>query len=71
MPLWPYGDRMTALPERARVALAEVLDRNDPALRAAFAVVERECLEHDGNQGQAHSRNVINGWADQLRLLRG
>jgi len=40
-------------------------------VRAAYSVVERECLAWDERHGGHDLHELVEGWGDELALLRG
>jgi hypothetical protein len=69
---------MNGLPDAARRALEELLtqveaglDGDVGAVRAAYAVVEREALAYDARTGGTSCREVIEGWGSELAVLGG
>ena len=56
--------------ERMLPQVEAVLDGDADAVRAAYAVVERECLAWDERHGGHDLRELIEGWGDELALLR-
>ena len=57
--------------ERLLPQVEAVLDGDADAVRAAYAVVERECLAWDERHGGHDLHELIEGWGDELAVLRG
>lgn len=50
--------------------LTATLEGDPNAIRAAFERVEQRCWEFDAKRGEPRLRRVIEGWGDELDLLR-
>jgi predicted nucleotidyltransferase len=57
--------------ERLLPQVEAVLDGDADAVRAAYAVVERECLAWDERHGGHDLQELIEGWGAELAVLRG
>ena len=72
---WELREHPLSVPEwsaeRLLPQVEAVLDGDADAVRAAYAVVERECLVWDERHGGHDLHEVIEGWGDELSLLRG
>lgn len=72
---WALREHPLSVPEwsaeRLLPQVEAVLDGDAYAVRAAYAVVERECLAWDERHGGHDLRDLIEGWGDELGLLRG
>lgn len=62
LPDWP-GDILLRLLERK-------LDGDPTAIRETFARVEACCGAYDTANGHTRTRQIIEGWGDELRVLR-
>lgn len=72
---WELGEHPLAVPEwsaeRLMPQLDEILDGDPVSVRAAVAVVERECRAFDERRGGTTLGDVIDAWGDELAVLRG
>jgi len=72
---WALREHPLSVPEwsaeRLLPQVEAVLDGAADAVRAAYAVVERECLAWDERHGGHDLHELIEGWGDELALLRG
>ena len=72
---WELREHPLSVPEwsaeRLLPQVEAVLDGDADAVRAAYAVVERECLAWDERHGGHDLHELIEGWGDELALLRG
>jgi hypothetical protein len=57
--------------ERLLPQVEAILDGDADALRAAYAVVERECLAWDERHGGHDLQELIESWGEELAVLRG
>ncbi|MCW2844846.1 MAG: hypothetical protein JWN22_2762 [Nocardioides sp.] len=71
---WALREHPLGVPEWSAAVLLPLLERmldGDPAaLRAAYAPVERECRAWDAAHGVTSAGDTIEGWAEQILLLR-
>ncbi len=72
---WELGEHPLSVPEwsadRLLPQVEAVLDGDADAVRAAYAVIERECIAWDERNGGHDLRDLIESWGDELGLLRG
>ncbi len=72
---WELREHPLSVPEwsadRLLPQVEAVLDGDADAVRAAYAVVERACLAWDERHGGHDLHELIEGWGDELALLRG
>lgn len=72
---WELREHPLGVPEwsaeRLLPQVEAVLDGDAGAVRAAYAVVERECLAWDERHGGHDLHELIEGWGDELAVLRG
>jgi hypothetical protein len=72
---WALREHPLSVPEwsadRLLPQVEAVLDGDADAVRAAYAVVERACLAWDERHGGHDLHELIEGWGDELALLRG
>jgi predicted nucleotidyltransferase len=72
---WALREHPLSVPEwsaeRLLAQVEAVLDGDADAVRAGYAVVERECLAWDERHGGHDLHELIEGWGDELALLRG
>ncbi len=72
---WELREHALSVPEwsadRLLPQVEAVLDGDADAVRAAYAVIERECLAWDQRHGGHDLHELIEGWGADLALLRG
>ena len=72
---WALREHPLSVPEwsadRLLPQVEAVLDGAADAVRAAYAVVERQCLAWDERHGGHELRELVEGWGDELAVLRG
>ena len=72
---WELREHPLSVPEwsadRLLPQLEAVLDGDADAVRAAYAVIERECLAWDARHGGHDLHDQIESWGDELAVLRG
>jgi predicted nucleotidyltransferase len=72
---WELREHPLSVPEwsaeRLLPQVEAVLDGDADAVRAAYLVVERECRAWDERHGGHDLHELIEGWGDELALLRG
>jgi hypothetical protein len=72
---WELREHPLSVPEWSAESLLPqveaVLDGDADAVRAAYAVVERECLAWDERHGGHDLHELVEGWGDELAVLRG
>ena len=72
---WELREHPLSVPEwsaeRLLPQVEAVLDGDADAVRAAYLVVEGECLAWDERHGGHDLHELIEGWGDELSLLRG
>ena len=72
---WELREHPLSVPEwsaeRLLPQVEAVLDGDAYAVRAAYAVIERECLAWDERHGGHELRELVESWGDELALLRG
>jgi hypothetical protein len=72
---WELREHPLSVPEwsadRLLPQVEAVLDGDADAVRAAYAVIERECLAWDQRHGGHDLHELIEGWGDELPVLRG
>jgi Nucleotidyltransferase domain len=72
---WEVREHPLSVPEwsaeRLLPQVEAVLDGDADAVRAAYAVVERECLAWDERHGGHDLHELVEEWGDELALLRG
>ena len=72
---WALREHPLSVPEwsadRLLPQVEAALDGDAGAVRAAYLVVERACLAWDERHGGHGLRELIEGWGDELALLRG
>ena len=71
---WELREHPLGVPEweaeRLLPLVERVLDGDPVALREGYATVERECRTWDARHGGALLGDTLDGWGDQLTLLR-
>ena len=72
---WELREHPLSVPEwsaeRLLPEVEAILDGDADAVRAAYAVVERECLAWDERHGGRELHELIESWGDELAVLRG
>jgi predicted nucleotidyltransferase len=72
---WELREHPLSVPEwsaeRLLPQVGAVLDGDADAVRAAYIVVERECLAWDERHGGHDLHELIEGWGAELAILRG
>ena len=72
---WELREHPLSVPEwsagRLLPQVEAVLDGDTDAVRAAYGLVERECLAWDERHGGHDLHELIEGWGDELAVLRG
>jgi predicted nucleotidyltransferase len=72
---WELREHPLSVPEwsadRLLPQVEAVLDGDADAVRAAYAIIERECLAWDRRHGGHDLRELIEDWGDELAVLRG